>query len=108
MINESYALTIDFGTQSVRALIFNKKGETLAIEKFVYTPAYFSLKPGYCEQNAEYYYEKMCAVTNALAKKNPVPKSTAKKVKDNKKDNKNLLKSIPPKTAKIAQTTDAK
>lgn len=35
------ALTIDFGTQSVRALIFNKSGETLAIEKYVYQPAYF-------------------------------------------------------------------
>ena len=60
MIKESYALTIDFGTQSVRAIIFNKKGDVLAMEKHVYNPAYFSTKPGYCEQHADYYYEKMC------------------------------------------------
>ena len=71
MIKESYALTIDFGTQSVRAIIFNKKGDVLAMEKHVYNPAYFSTKPGYCEQHADYYYEKMCLVTNALVDKNP-------------------------------------
>ena len=71
MEKPSYALTIDFGTQSVRAIIFNKQGETLAIEKHVYSPAYFSTQPGYCEQHADYYYEKMCLVTNALSNKNP-------------------------------------
>ncbi len=65
------ALTIDFGTQSVRALIFNKSGETLAIEKYVYQPAYFSKAPGQCEQNADFYYEHMCEVTKNLTQKHP-------------------------------------
>ena len=47
MNNKPLALTIDFGTQSVRAMIFNLNGDTLAIEKRAYKPAYFSLKPGY-------------------------------------------------------------
>ena len=40
-------LTIDFGTQSVRAALFNKKGETVDIKKVQYDPAYKSPKPGY-------------------------------------------------------------
>ncbi len=71
MEKQSYALAIDFGTQSVRAVIFDKNGATLAIEKNVYSPAYFSTQPGYCEQHADYYYEKMKVVTKALSEKNP-------------------------------------
>lgn len=71
MNNEPLALTIDFGTQSVRAMIFNKKGDSLAIEKKVYEPPYFSSKPGYAEQNPHYYWEAMCHVTKALSQKNP-------------------------------------
>ena len=49
-------LTIDFGTQSVRASIFDKHGNCLAIHKKVYEPAYHSPKNGYAEQDPEYYY----------------------------------------------------
>ena len=37
-------LTIDFGTQSVRASIFDKHGNCLAMHKKVYEPAYHSPK----------------------------------------------------------------
>lgn len=67
MEKEPYVLTLDFGTQSVRALIFNKRGETLAMKKIVYNPAYFSLQSGYCEQHADYYWRNMCEVTKRLS-----------------------------------------
>ncbi len=71
MNNQPLALTIDFGTQSVRAMIFDKTGAALASAKRPYEPAYFSLKPGYSEQNPRYYWERMCEATKELAQKNP-------------------------------------
>lgn len=59
-MDNPYVLTLDFGTQSVRAAIFDKKGNTVAIEKKVYEPAYFSPKKGYGEQEADFYWD--CAV----------------------------------------------
>lgn len=70
-MEKEYILTIDFGTQSVRAAIFNSVGETLAIEKVKYEPAYFSKEVGYAEQDPNYYFECMAKATNAIAKANP-------------------------------------
>lgn len=69
-MKEPLILTIDFGTQSVRAGLFNKKGETIALEKVKYNPAYFSNKPGWVEQDPEYYFESLCKATNKLVKEN--------------------------------------
>lgn len=66
MKKEKLVLTIDFGTQSVRTLIINNKGETLAIEKISYDQPYFSHKPGYAEQEPEYYWKKMIIATTRL------------------------------------------
>lgn len=63
-------LTIDFGTQSVRAALFNKKGETVDIKKVQYNPAYKSPKPGYAEQDPYYFIEVLSEATNALVKDN--------------------------------------
>lgn len=71
MEKEKVVLTIDFGTQSVRALIINNKGETLAMEKVGYDQPYFSVKPGYAEQEPDYYWEKMILCTTNLKKKHP-------------------------------------
>ncbi len=76
--NDNYILTMDFGTQSVRVAIFDKKGNTLALEKEKYTPAYFSSLPTYAEQDPNYYYECLCACTKRLAKSYP---ALIKKVK---------------------------
>lgn len=70
MKKDKTVLTIDFGTQSVRALIINEKGETLAIEKVPYEKPYFSTKPGYAEQDPNYYWEKMILATKAMQQKN--------------------------------------
>lgn len=65
------ALTIDFGTQSVRATIFNKQGEILAIKRKVYEPTYHSAKPGYAEHEASFYWENLREVTQQLKKDEP-------------------------------------
>ena len=67
-MEDALMLTIDFGTQSVRAAVFDKKGETVCLYKKQYEPAYHSPKPGYAEQDPFYYYECMAEVTNKLAK----------------------------------------
>lgn len=56
MKNEKYVLTMDFGTQSLRTSLINKKGEIVAIVKKTYEPAYYSLKSGYAEQDPDCYY----------------------------------------------------
>ena len=63
-------LTIDFGTQSLRVGLVNKQGEIEALERAKYEPAYFSPKPGYAEQNPDYYFECLCKCTNAIVKNN--------------------------------------
>ena len=65
------ALTIDFGTQSVRATIFNKQGDILAIKRKVYEPTYHSSKPGYAEHEASFYWENLREVTQQLKKDEP-------------------------------------
>ena len=62
-------LTVDFGTQSVRVGLVNKIGEIVALEKVKYEPAYFSTKPGYAEQDPEFYFKNLCTCTNNIAKK---------------------------------------
>lgn len=66
-MNDKLVLTLDFGTQSVRAAIFDKFGNILAFEKEIYEKPYFSLKVGYCEQHPSYYWEKLCKVCKKLS-----------------------------------------
>jgi sugar (pentulose or hexulose) kinase len=65
-MEDRYALSIDFGTQSVRAIIFNEIGATIAESKVPYVTPYFSNKPGYAEQNADFYIEKLAQATQKL------------------------------------------
>ncbi len=67
---EEYVLSIDSGTQSVRAIIFNKRGQIIASERTRIEP-YFSVKPGYAEQDAEYYWESLKTTTNKLLQNFP-------------------------------------
>lgn len=58
-MKDKFILSIDCGTQSVRALLFNKEGKMVAKEKKSFEP-YFSSAPGYAEQNPEIYWESAC------------------------------------------------
>ena len=65
-MSEPLMMTMDFGTQSVRVALFNKKGEVVAMEKEKYDPPYFSTQSGYAEQDPVLYYNALCECTKRL------------------------------------------
>ena len=58
-MNEKYFLSIDNGTQSVRAIVFDGQGQLIAKSKIEIEP-YFSNQKGWAEQNAEYFWNSLC------------------------------------------------
>lgn len=58
-------IAIDCGTQSVRAIAFDPRGNILARKRVVIEP-YFSEHPGWAEQHADYYWERLCEATQGL------------------------------------------
>lgn len=62
----SLVLTIDFGTQSLRTALINKKGEIEGIVKKPYNPVYISLEKGYAEQDPDFYYDNLIVTLKAL------------------------------------------
>lgn len=53
---KQYLLSIDNGTQSIRALLFDSQGELVAKGQQIITP-YFSDHPGWAEQQPDYYWQ---------------------------------------------------
>lgn len=70
MANNSLVLTLDFGTQSVRASLVDKTGNIVSIIKKSYDPVYFCPQKGYVEQNADFYWECAKEVLKQLAERN--------------------------------------
>ncbi len=66
-----YVLAIDCGTQSLKAVVFDQTGKTIAIEQIEFEP-YYAHKPGYAEQDPEIYYESLCRATQSLIKEHPI------------------------------------
>jgi sugar (pentulose or hexulose) kinase len=58
-------LTIDNGTQSIRALLFDLQGNLVAKSQLP-LDAYFSLQPGWAEQHADYFWQKLADVCQQL------------------------------------------
>ncbi|MDP0488027.1 MAG: FGGY-family carbohydrate kinase [Fusobacterium sp. JB020] len=56
---EDYILSIDCGTQSIRALIFDRRGNLIGKNKVEFEP-YFSKYPGWAEQDTEVYWKGLC------------------------------------------------
>ncbi len=54
-----YFLTIDNGTQSVRALVFDRHGQLLAKFKINMVP-YVVSQAGSAEQDPQYYWYSLC------------------------------------------------
>ena len=65
MTTKDLILSIDFGTQSVRALIFDLQGKLLAKQR---TPiqSYFSSAPGLAEQHPPVFWDALCQACQSL------------------------------------------
>jgi sugar (pentulose or hexulose) kinase len=72
-MNKDLILSIDNGTQSVRALIFDLRGN-LIYKKRVPLQPYVSPEPGWAEQDADYYWKSLCQVCQMLWQETPVSK----------------------------------
>jgi len=68
-----YFIVIDGGTQNIKAFIFDEKGDEVYGEAYPVTP-YFSVKPGFAEQDAEKYLEITQKVTRSVVENSHVPK----------------------------------
>lgn len=69
-MNSKLALTVDFGTQSLRVALINKQGDIVAMEKRPYKEPYFSTQKGYAEQHADFYYDILEEALTSLCSKN--------------------------------------
>lgn len=78
MANE-YLLSIDNGTQSVRALLFDIHGHLVAKAQ-VHLTAYFSDHPGWAEHDADGYWQAVCQACQRLWADNHIPKGAIKGV----------------------------
>lgn len=75
----NYVLAIDNGTQSIRALVFDLQGNLVAKSKVEIEP-YYSVNPGWAEQEADYFWDNLCKACNALWPQLDFPKSAIKSV----------------------------
>ncbi len=64
-MGDELILTIDNGTQSIRALLFDLQGKLVAKHQLE-LEAYFSSRPGWAEQHVEYYWQKLTQVCTEL------------------------------------------
>ena len=59
MESKDLLLSIDNGTQSLKALIFDLKGNLIAKEQIVFEP-YYSENPGWAEQDPAVFWQALC------------------------------------------------
>ncbi|MGE5422185.1 MAG: FGGY-family carbohydrate kinase [Ignavibacteriales bacterium] len=67
---EGLVLTLDCGTQSVRVILFDRKGNLIGKEKVEFEP-YFSMEPGWAEQDPDLFWNSCCQACKALQSKQP-------------------------------------
>lgn len=59
----------DIGTQSTRAMLFDREGSLLDMVRCPHEPAYFSREADWAEQDADFYWRNLCFVSSALRDK---------------------------------------
>lgn len=59
-------LTIDLGTQSVRAVLTDKTGDILYKVQHKFEKPYYSLQPGWAEQKPDVYWKAICSITKQI------------------------------------------
>src|SRR5262249_25335994 len=72
-------LALDNGTQSVRALVFDLRGNLVASSRVPLVP-YVSPRPGWAEQDPEYFWSSLCRATRSLFAESSIPKDALKGV----------------------------
>ena len=72
-MSRDHILAIDSGTQGVRALLFDLKGNLIAKSRVRLDP-YFSEQPGWAEQRPAYYWDSLCKACQQLWQLNARPK----------------------------------
>jgi sugar (pentulose or hexulose) kinase len=63
--SKEWILSVDAGTQSIRAALVDMEGNIVQIVKTPIQP-YFSKHPGWAEQEPDYYWDVFCKTTNQL------------------------------------------
>jgi sugar (pentulose or hexulose) kinase len=71
--SNEYILAIDVGTQSIRAILIDPRGNLHDIVKTPIEP-YFSEQPGWAEQHPDYYWKTLCATCRKLLASTKIPK----------------------------------
>ena len=74
-----YILSIDNGTQSVRAIVFDLQGNIIAKSQ-VHLEAYFSDHPGWAEHDPEDYWQAVCTACQRLWAQNVIAPESIKGV----------------------------
>jgi len=69
-MSSPYILALDCGTQSVRAILFDKKGKLVGKVKQPFNP-YVALQPGWAEQDTDIYWDNLAKVCQGLKKEYP-------------------------------------
>ena len=59
MNNKDLILSVDNGTQSLRAMVFDSNGQLIAKKREVFKP-YFSEHPGWAEQDPDVFWKALC------------------------------------------------
>jgi sugar (pentulose or hexulose) kinase len=75
MTTKDLLLSIDNGTQSLKAMIFDTEGRLLAISKKEFSP-YYSPEPGWAEQDPEVFWKALCEACNGLWQNKAIDKNS--------------------------------
>jgi sugar (pentulose or hexulose) kinase len=73
MTSKDLLLAIDNGTQSLKAMAFDADGNMTAIVKIPFEP-YYSLKPGWAEQDPALYWNTLCHACRGLWEEKKIDK----------------------------------
>jgi sugar (pentulose or hexulose) kinase len=65
MAEQDLLLSIDNGTQSLKALVFDSSGNLMAREQVLFTP-YFSKHPGWAEQDPDVFWNALCRACQGI------------------------------------------
>jgi sugar (pentulose or hexulose) kinase len=68
-MTDQLVLAFDMGTQSIRALLINPKGEILYKAQKAFDPAYYSTAPGRAEQKPDVYWDALAETSRTLKAK---------------------------------------